>query len=213
MNRWLTSDVHIGHAAVIDYCKRPFTSLEHMHEEIIKRWNSRVKPEDLIYVCGDFALCSYKEFVPLAKQLNGTIKLVLGNHDHYSQAQYNALGIEVCHELKLKIAGQMCRLSHYPYALPWYKRPFAFKSELRFMEKRPPKIPGEFLIHGHVHTKYKMAQNRIHVGQDAWNHYPVSFREIESLMNNYLKEKNGVHRQRTARVVGGEIKGSEGRSL
>src|SRR5665213_2758323 len=154
---YFISDLHFGHEAVIKYSKRPFVGLNEMHETLIKNWNSWVKPQDTIYVLGDLALCPFKDFEPIAKRLNGTKILIRGNHDHYSEGQYNRLGFTVYHELKLKIAGQMVRLSHYPYALPWYKRLFAFKSELRYMDRRPPKIEGEWLLHGHSHVKYKKA--------------------------------------------------------
>lgn len=154
-----------------------------MHVELIKRWNQRVQPTDTVYVIGDLALCKFSEFAPIAHQLNGTKYLIKGNHDHYSDAQYGRIGFTVFHEVKMKIAGRTVRLSHYPYALPWYKRPFAFKSELRFMDRRPPRVAGEFLIHGHTHTRYRSVDNRIHVGADAWDFYPVSIREIESLLN------------------------------
>jgi calcineurin-like phosphoesterase family protein len=184
---WFTSDLHFGHEGVIRYCDRPFTNLEEMHETLVSRWNECIKPDDNVYVVGDMALCPFKEFEPIAKRLNGKKFLIRGNHDGYSNGQYERLGFKTFYELKMKIAGQMVRLSHYPYALPWYKRPFAYKSELRFMEKRPPKIKGEFLMHGHTHTKYRESQNRIHVGVDAWDFYPVSSREVESILNKKLK--------------------------
>jgi calcineurin-like phosphoesterase family protein len=188
---WFTSDPHFGHRQILTYSKRPFATLEEMHETLIKNWNECVRPNDTIYVLGDMALCSFKEFEPIAKRLNGIKYLIRGNHDHYSEGQYNKLGFTVLHEVKMKLAGHMVRLSHYPYALPWYKRPFAFKSELRYMERRPPKIEGEWLLHGHSHVKYKKAdkENRIHIGVDAFNFYPVSQREIESLMNKTDRKK------------------------
>lgn len=181
---YFTSDLHFGHAAVIGYTKRPFKDVNEMNEALIANWNKYVRPEDTIYVLGDLALCPFKEFEPIAKRLNGTKILVKGNHDHYKDGQYNRLGFTVFHEIKMKISGKIVRLSHYPYALPWYKRLFAFKSELRFMDRRPPEIKGEFLLHGHTHMKDKKIGNRIHVGIDAWNYRPVKITEIESLINS-----------------------------
>lgn len=180
---WFTSDLHFGHESIIRYCNRPFKTLENMHESLIHNWNSRVKESDTIYILGDLALCSYKEFEPLATRLNGKKYLIKGNHDHYSDVQYQKLGITVVYELKIKLAGQMVRLSHYPYALPWHLRPFAYESELRFLDRRPPKIIGEFLLHGHTHSKIKHQKNMIHVGADAWGFSPVSKDLIESTIN------------------------------
>ncbi len=180
---WFTSDLHFGHEGVIRYCNRPFANLDEMHAALIKRWNERVRPDDTVYVIGDLALCHFSVFAPLAAQLNGTKILIQGNHDHYSVGQYRKLGFTVYREVTMKLAGKIVRLSHYPYALPWYKRLLAFKSELRFMDRRPPRIPGEILIHGHTHMKYQSAGNRIHVGVDAWNFYPASLSQIERLIN------------------------------
>lgn len=183
--RWISSDLHFGHEAIVQLSRRPFSSVEEMNRILIERWNAKVRPEDEIFVLGDLALCTFKEFEPIARRLNGKKTLVLGNHDHYSEGQYNKLGFQVFHELKMKLAGKDVRMSHFPWALPWYKRPFAYKSELRYLERRPPRIAGEWLLHGHSHVKYKKArkQNRIHVGCDASDYYPISFRELESLMN------------------------------
>lgn len=181
---YFTSDPHWGHEGVIRYCKRPFKDVHEMNEALIKNWNERVGPNDTVYVLGDMSFMSFKEFEPIAKRLQGTKILIRGNHDKYSDSQYKKLGFAVFLEAKIKIAGRVVRLSHYPYALSWWKRLFAFKSELRYMDRRPPKIPGEWLLHGHSHVTYKKADdgNRIHVGVDAWDFRPVSLSEIESIM-------------------------------
>jgi len=185
---WFTSDLHFGHEAVIRYANRPFTDLATMHEALITNWNQRVKPDDTIYVVGDLALCRFSDFEPLAQRLQGRKFLIQGNHDHYSLAQYGRVGFTVLQEAKLKLAGRMVRLSHYPWALPWWKRPFAYKSELRFMELRPPRVPGEILMHGHTHQRYRTTQDgRLHIGVDAWDYRPVSAREIESLLSQMGK--------------------------
>ena len=181
---YFISDLHFGHKSILKYTKRPFRDLDHMHEELIKRWNEYIKPEDTVYVLGDLALCPFKEFEPIAKQLQGIKYLIKGNHDSYSEGQYKKLGFTVYHEIKMKLAGNDIRLSHYPYALPWYRRLFAFKSELRFMERRPPRIKGEYLLHGHTHTKYKTGNIKaglIHIGVDANDFIPFRLKKSSQL--------------------------------
>lgn len=180
---FFTSDWHVGHENAIHYCNRPFASLAEMEDELVSRWNRRINATDTVYVLGDLALCSIQRTEPIVKRLNGVKYLIKGNHDSYSDGQYARIGFSgVYLELKLKLFGCVVRLSHYPYALPWYRRPFAYESELRFMEKRPPRIGGEILLHGHTHTKKQVtAVGMIHVGVDAWDFYPVSLSEIESL--------------------------------
>ena len=60
MKYWFTADYHLGHANIIKYCNRPFKSLEHMNSEIIRRHNSRVKPNDTVFFLGDFCFKNSK---------------------------------------------------------------------------------------------------------------------------------------------------------
>lgn len=37
--KFYTSDLHIGHKAILTFDNRPFFTLKEMHEAIIKNWN------------------------------------------------------------------------------------------------------------------------------------------------------------------------------
>lgn len=54
MNTWFTSDQHIGHKNIIAYSNRPFSNVDEMTEELVRRHNERVRPDDLVYQLGDF---------------------------------------------------------------------------------------------------------------------------------------------------------------
>jgi calcineurin-like phosphoesterase family protein len=179
---FFTSDLHIGHENVIKYCDRPFNSVEEMNQEIVKRWNQRISPHDTVWCLGDLTLMSYQQAWPILSQLNGKKFLIKGNHDKFSVSQYNKLGFTVLLEAKLKMFGKTFRLSHYPYKPSWLRKWFCFPSELRFLEHRPPKIKGEWLLHGHTHSPNTQYGNSIHVGVDAWNFFPVSLKELESVV-------------------------------
>ena len=56
MNTFFTSDTHFGHNNIIEYCKRPYTSVEEMDAALEKNWNEVVKPDDLVYHLGDLAI-------------------------------------------------------------------------------------------------------------------------------------------------------------
>lgn len=77
---FVISDTHFGHAAIINYCKRPFTSVEEMNEFMVKQWNETVKDEDIVYHLGDvyFGPATGKDILP---RLRGRKRLLLGNHD------------------------------------------------------------------------------------------------------------------------------------
>ena len=69
MNYWFTSDPHYGHGNIIKYCKRPFKSVEEMNKTLIKNHNERVKPEDMVFMAGDFCFRNS----PGGKEGEGTI--------------------------------------------------------------------------------------------------------------------------------------------
>ena len=45
-NIYVTSDTHFNHKNIIEYCNRPYSSVEEMNKAIIDNWNSVVKDED-----------------------------------------------------------------------------------------------------------------------------------------------------------------------
>ena len=54
MNLYI-SDLHFGHKNVIGFDHRPFIDTDEMDHCLIKLWNTRVQPDDHVYVVGDFA--------------------------------------------------------------------------------------------------------------------------------------------------------------
>lgn len=185
---FFTSDLHFDHADVIGLCNRPFSSVEEMNAELVKRWNKIIRPDDTIYVLGDLTLGKYSDIYPIVTSLNGNRYLIRGNHDKFTHSQYLRLGFKaIFQEVVFKQIGRTLRLSHYPYKPTGLHRIFAYKSELRFLDQRPLKRSNEILIHGHCHGKYKFRNRSIHVGVDAWNYRPVSLKEVESIVNREMK--------------------------
>jgi predicted phosphohydrolase len=81
MSIFFTADTHFGHANVIKYAKRPFASAHDMNMELVRRWNEVVQPKDTVYHLGDVGLCPPNSLQRILERLNGTIHLVIGNHD------------------------------------------------------------------------------------------------------------------------------------
>ena len=69
MTIWFTSDTHFFHNKNFVYEPRGFTSVEEMNEEIVKRWNEKVGPNDIIYLLGDI-ICLYVHQIPFAGRVN-----------------------------------------------------------------------------------------------------------------------------------------------
>lgn len=88
INTFFIADTHFGHANILEYESeaRPFKTVEEMNDVMIERWNSVVNNKDIVYHLGDFAFGKHN--VCIASRLNGKKRLVLGNHDNYSTADY-----------------------------------------------------------------------------------------------------------------------------
>ena len=77
---YFTADTHFGHEAIIKMCQRPFESLADMNEQLIQRWNKKVRGNDTVYIIGDmFFRCKNAE--EILRSLKGKKKLIIGNHD------------------------------------------------------------------------------------------------------------------------------------
>lgn len=79
-NIWVISDTHFYHKNIIEYCKRPFASVQEMNEALIENWNSVVRTDDVVYHLGDVFFT--KDGGRQLHRLNGRKRLILGNHDN-----------------------------------------------------------------------------------------------------------------------------------
>lgn len=183
--RFFTSDHHFFHKNVITYCDRPYNSVEDMNEDLIKKWNDVVKPEDEVYHMGDFSLSA--KALPLVKLLNGRKFLVPGNHDHCfpfhktfekKKLKYLEAGFHCVFSSpdEILIEGHRVILWHLPYLTG------EDTEDKRYGDWRIPN-QGQWLLHGHSHGyRYVKNKNMIDVGVDCWNYYPVSETEIYQMM-------------------------------
>lgn len=85
---WVTSDTHFRHANILKFKNsngnlvRPgFEDVDAMDEHMIERWNSVVKPGDIVYHLGDVVLGDKEWFKKNWPRLNGSKRLIVGNHD------------------------------------------------------------------------------------------------------------------------------------
>jgi calcineurin-like phosphoesterase family protein len=90
---FLTSDTHFGHAGVCRFTEadgvtkiRPWTDPDEMDEEMIKRWNDRVRPNDKVYHLGDVVI--NRKSLSTLHRLNGDKVLIRGNHDIFRDDDY-----------------------------------------------------------------------------------------------------------------------------
>lgn len=175
---WFTSDQHFWHKNVITYCNRPWQTIEEMNEGLIKNWNEVVKETDVVYILGDFSFSKPSKTNKILDQLNGTKRLIKGNHDHSITKWHCELAVQD-HIFSLDMIfpeiTKIVTLCHYPFA------PIDADEDVRFLERRPTDY-GQWLLHGHVHQTYKIRRKMINVGVDVWNYYPVNYDVILELI-------------------------------
>lgn len=111
MKVFFTSDTHFNHANILNYCSRPWSSVDEMNECLIQNWNTVVNPDDIVYHLGDFAMGDRNKIPSILSRLNGRIILVRGNHDHKRSLEHFN---EIHDRLVLDLDGYKVELVHNP---------------------------------------------------------------------------------------------------
>lgn len=161
-----TSDLHFGHSGIVEYCNRPTTPEKH-NQWIVDTLNSQINPQDTVYHHGDLAFrCkNHDELIALLLTLNGTWRLIPGNHDDPKFLK------KLCEHDKfellppifeLKINKQTIVMCHYPIE-NWNKQRY-----------------GSIHTHGHLHDNECRIniENRYNVCLDYDNFKVVDLNEL-----------------------------------
>ena len=162
---FLTSDTHFGHAGVCRFtCDdgvtkiRPWTDPNEMDEEMVKRWNDTVKPNDKVYHLGDVVI--NRRCLSILHRLNGDKVLIKGNHDIFKLSDYTPhfRDIRGYHVMNNMI------LSHVPVH---------------------PESAGRFRanIHGHLHQRRVMKDGVVdpfyfNVSVEQTDFKPILFEDV-----------------------------------
>ena len=168
-NVFLVSDTHFGHLGVCKFTRndgvtklRPWDSPEEMDEEMVKRWNETVRPNDKVYHLGDVVI--NRKALKIMHRLNGDKVLIRGNHDIFRDEEYR----EHFRELRAYHVMNGMILSHIPIHVD---------SLGRFGTN----------IHGHLHASRVMKMwirgpeidPRYHcVCVEQTDYRPISFEEV-----------------------------------
>lgn len=89
---FLTSDTHFGHKNICKFTNydgspvRPWDDADEMDEEMVKRWNETVGPNDKVYHLGDVVI--NRKSLAILDRLNGDKVLIKGNHDIFKLNDY-----------------------------------------------------------------------------------------------------------------------------
>lgn len=190
IRKFTSADLHLGHGKIIQYEKirSRFSSAEEMDNYLIKRWNSVVSPIDHVYINGDVSFHDDAKTKELIESMNGVKHLILGNHDKdRSWGKWLKCGFaSVQSELILQAAKDIrLKFSHYPYS-------GENSHEGRFMDKRPVKQDGLWLVHGHMHSKgskFDAENQQVCVSTELWDFKPVNIDTILASIRKYNQQK------------------------
>jgi len=142
-----------------------------MDETLIKNWNERIQPRDLVYVIGDF---SWKNPEIYVKQLNGRIILIAGGHDYRWKSKFGCFE-KVYDALTIYIHNHPVVLCHFCFRV-WNKSHY-----------------NSWHLFGHSHGKLEPIGKSWDVGFDL-NGKLLSEDDIVEIMNNRPDNPNLVRR-------------------
>lgn len=161
MTIFFTSDMHLAHKKIILLSNRPFSSVEEMDEELIKRFNSKVGPEDTVYDLGDFCFTNPKKYDGC---LNGNIIRIKGSHDHDIKEPRMMV---IKPDGFLDKYGDQVEITLCHYAMrSWEKSHY-----------------GAWHLYGHHHGLLAPYGLSFDVGVDCWDYYPVSLEQVKEKMD------------------------------
>lgn len=157
------ADLHLGHANIIRYCRRPFPDVATMDRILVRNWNLRIRPSDRVFFLGDLA---YGPGVKTAEEylsgLSGRIRFIRGNHDREIPGMAGSDVLE-CGGLKF------------------------------FLVHDPSEAPEDFrgwVIHGHHHNNQTRefpfldtGNRRVNVSAELIGYVPLSLDELLTLIS------------------------------
>lgn len=173
-NIWFTSDHHFGHEQIIFHCNRPFANASEMDDKMVENWNSLVKPNDMVFHLGDFCFGSIENWKAIRSRLNGTIRLIRGNHDKFQTGQISDLFESVNDYLKIRVKDedgnqgwQFLILSHYAFRV-WDQCHH-----------------NSFHLYAHSHGNLPDDPNSLSfdVGVDCHDFCPISYDQVKQIMS------------------------------
>lgn len=160
-----TSDTHFCHRNILRFCNRPFASIEEHDEELIKRWNEVVGPNDDVYHLGDVLIGNPKRIPDIMKRCNGRKHLIHGNHDYSKTKKLDCWTTSQSY-LEVKEGDDLLILLHYP---------------MRFWNKAHW---GSYHLYGHCHGSAPPVGRSLDVGVDSWDYRPTTLAQIKERLTN-----------------------------
>jgi len=178
---FFTSDLHFNHNKDFIWKARGYQSVEEMNEDFIKKWNSVVSNDDIVYVLGDVIMGEdLNAGLRMLLKLKGKKYLAIGNHDTDARIKAfkaNHIFEDIQMGYRIKAKKKTIILTHYPTVT-------ANGEDTRTLN-----------FYGHTHQTYDFFENKVymyHVGVDSHNGYPVL---LEDALQNIHDKKYEIHEE------------------
>ena len=159
----VTSDLHLGHANVIEYTNRPFRDADQMDNALWDNLRATLDSDKVLVVVGDVAVRDGLNAVTWQQIRDLDCRqrhLVIGNHDLTGAGQLRAQGFD--HVWSLMVSGGEPPLiwTHYPLN----------------------EVPDGYVnIHGHVHDDPPRRTPHINVSVEQLDYAPVPLTALRAL--------------------------------
>lgn len=212
MKTYYTADPHAGHVNMTkagkDLCGRPFADVAEMNDALLDGINSTVGSVNRLVILGDVLMGKFEESLEWLGAIRAAeIILIPGNHDKWSLAYHQKGDAEAQarrreqamfrYEVNNRIvtfrdekpsvwagkelfetSGPLADtlFSHYPYQGDSHSD----EDRFAFLRARDYGLP---IIHGHVHTEWRINGRQFNVGVDVNNFKPVA----DTLLADWVK--------------------------
>lgn len=173
---FITSDEHLGHESIIEFCNRPFKSVEEQTETIIERHNKKVpnNPNYLTIHLGDWFwhTLTESEAIKILRRLHGSHAFIYGNHDEL---------MERSPELRSNLRWVVGRNKESGIReLKWQKHHITLCHYSMHVWNRSHK--GAWMLFGHSHGELVVRGKSFDIGVDSHKFEPWSLDEIATEM-------------------------------
>jgi calcineurin-like phosphoesterase family protein len=167
---WISSDFHFNHANILKFKDKDgklfrgdrFADVHEMNDHMIEQHNKYVKPGDIFYTLGDVLFGIKEDFKKLWPRLNGSKRLIVGNHDDIPFLSSGGFFQKVMESREFREFGLM--LTH---------RPAEISSMWDFKKDLPLKS-----VHGHIHQNPSPEGLYVNMSMEAINYTPVNIEEL-----------------------------------
>ena len=176
---FVTSDTHFRHANILTFTDSTtgalirgnrFADVDAMDEHMIERWNSVVKPGDIVYHLGDVVMGDREWFKKNWPRLNGSKRLIVGNHDDIPFLASGGFFKKVSMWRMFPEFGLM--LSHVPLHINSLYRYPSKDSDETF------ELVAMLNVHGHIHQNPSPEGPYRNVSVEVTDYTPVNIEDL-----------------------------------